>query len=255
MTTLGIYGDSLADDYHWSDHHIKKPLTASAWTQLLSQHYRRCKNHAAAGSSLYYSYKRFLETHEKYDHVLFVATVPGRWPGELTVPGCARPLVCAHHDEIRELLADGYKFTPSQRDCVEALPSWFLHTRVDEYEHSMHKLMKEDVKRLRPDALVIDIIENKHSHGVTLNDIRMVMVKTMMPSLVRPGDSSKTIFENTRRQGWREREEHQICHMSPEVNRMVYLEMKRALDLGIWDPVVPEYCVHPHPWEHYFYRL
>jgi len=127
--------------------------------------------------------------------------------------------------------------------------------KLDEYEHSMHKLMKEDVKRLRSDALVIDIIENKHSHGVTLNDIRMVMVKTMMPSLVRPGDSSKTIFENTRRQGWREREEHQICHMSPEVNRMVYLEMKRALDLGIWDPVVPEYCVHPHPWEHYFYRL
>ena len=63
--TLGIYGDSFAEDSK-EDHLYVKHLN------------RPCTNYAQGGSALYYSYKRFLETHHLHTQILFVITGPNR---------------------------------------------------------------------------------------------------------------------------------------------------------------------------------
>lgn len=69
MTTLdfnlGIFGDS---------HAYQLP---GAWTQLLENNFKT-KNHALYGTSVWYSYKKFINTYKSYSHVVFVYTEPSR---------------------------------------------------------------------------------------------------------------------------------------------------------------------------------
>ena len=70
MATLGIYGDSFADDRHaWTERAV---LTESAWSYMLGNDFDKHKNYAQCASSLYYSYSKFLSTHELYDRIVFL---------------------------------------------------------------------------------------------------------------------------------------------------------------------------------------
>ena len=76
---LGIFGDSYA--YHKVDHleTIKFISTLLSWSEYLEiNHGVTLTNHGMMGSSVFYSYSKFLEHHEKYDSVVFISTNPDR---------------------------------------------------------------------------------------------------------------------------------------------------------------------------------
>lgn len=74
---IGIYGDSYADC---------NPLAEDSWVNqlrlLMKEKYGSVKivNYAKGGSSLYFSYKNYLDTGNLYDLVIFLATEPHRYP-------------------------------------------------------------------------------------------------------------------------------------------------------------------------------
>lgn len=79
MKSIGIYGDSFcryhdglsAPDWHW--------------THKLPKHYG-CSSeiYGIGGSSIYYSYKKFVENYSKHDLNIFLVSEPNRFPGNAT---------------------------------------------------------------------------------------------------------------------------------------------------------------------------
>ena len=68
---LGIYGDSYADAHQFY----------GGWPKDLSNLMNlKYVTYALPGSSLWYSYTKFLETYKKFTHIAFTYTHPHRWP-------------------------------------------------------------------------------------------------------------------------------------------------------------------------------
>lgn len=66
---IGVFGDSFADDRGEGGWPTKLGVLSSA----------EVTNHARSGSSIWYSYKRFLEHHHLYDKIIFVYSNYMRW--------------------------------------------------------------------------------------------------------------------------------------------------------------------------------
>lgn len=74
---LGIFGDSFADS---TDEPVPG-VTSKSWPiELAKSMDMEYDNHAAAGTSVWYSYKHFLENYHKYTHIVFTYTESNRWP-------------------------------------------------------------------------------------------------------------------------------------------------------------------------------
>ena len=74
IETLGIFGDSYAVDYH--GHRIQDPdqkYVDKAWVNMIKNDYT-VTNYAKSGSSIYYSYKLFMENHMKHDNIMFIVS-------------------------------------------------------------------------------------------------------------------------------------------------------------------------------------
>jgi hypothetical protein len=70
---IGIYGDSFADP---------NPFPNESWIAYLKNNIESAivDQYSSAGTSHWWSYKKFMETHEKYDTIIFCHTNPIRWP-------------------------------------------------------------------------------------------------------------------------------------------------------------------------------
>lgn len=165
--TLGIFGDSYADDknYHYSEGHgriVSKwewlPHIGPSYIEMLEADFE-IHRHAKCGSSLYYSLQLFEELYDRYDHVFFVVTEPGRFevnqyqynfPEDNRViygPNATRVIRNFHKDR---LTINDIKFL----DVLDEFyfPYMFKH-KQQQFEH---QIMKKRIKELRPDAFVID---------------------------------------------------------------------------------------------------
>ena len=70
MLKLGVFGDSFA----------QPSIKYGGWPNDLSQMVNLpLDNFANAGTSLWYSYKLFLENYKNYSHIVFTYTNPHRW--------------------------------------------------------------------------------------------------------------------------------------------------------------------------------
>ena len=67
--SVGIFGDSFAAP---ADRHV-----TPGWPEILTDNYT-VTNYARRGSSLYWSYKNFIEYEDNFDITIFVVTQPGR---------------------------------------------------------------------------------------------------------------------------------------------------------------------------------
>lgn len=254
MTTLGIYGDSFADDRSYYD----TEMMHHAWSYKLGQIHDSYKNYARNSSSLFFSYELFLQTHHLWDRVVFVATVPGRWPGQLPWLEGNNPFVHSFDRADGLLKSLASSLDDDKRATLEALMSWFLYVRHNDFEKTVHDLMREKIKQIRPDALLIDIMTRRelanaqHLEPVVMNDFRVITARTLAPHLIKPGERSRYSINRINEAGWLERSGSQVCHMPPEINDLVFNAVRTALDTGIWKPTVPLTWPHPHPWEYYY---
>lgn len=142
MKKIAVYGDSFANCN--SEIALKDEKT---WVDLLGKHYQ-VDNYAQSGSSLYFSYCRFQDTHSRYDRLIFIVTSPGR-------------LEVLNHDDqtiyISNLESAEYHLPrsgPLNRPYVLAARDYFKYIYNDEKENFIHRLILSEITRIRPDTFI-----------------------------------------------------------------------------------------------------
>ena len=66
---IAIFGDSFGDDYNlWPDPYSG---VGPSWVDYLRSQNLEIENFSVGGTSLFYSYQKFISTYEKYDKVIF----------------------------------------------------------------------------------------------------------------------------------------------------------------------------------------
>ena len=142
---IAIYGDSYG-----SMRPVNKTLNPKlAWFDLL-QNYGHVINYAVGGSSLYYSYKMFLEHNNKYDKNIILGSLPAR----LYAPNLAW-----HH--INNSIIDFSNIWMNHGLNKEEINAFILY-----YKHIYNKIEEHDIRlliekelRTKPNTLYISIPE------------------------------------------------------------------------------------------------
>ena len=230
VKTIGIYGDSFAD--------IRcrfTELVDKAWPNLLKTHYD-VTNYAVGGSSVYYSYKNFIDTHTLYDKIIFVSTTPGRWKTPYTIEGNTYHINSPVRVDF--IFKRHPNITPVLHKKLTTLKDYFIYLQDSpEYavDNQLCDLMLKDVKQTRPDAIIIpwnDMVAYQKFFWECFK------YNTDIADLKR----DFSIFEET----------NVICHMSAEVNQLVFENVEIALNNGNWQLNLPDPFIHPNPFSYYF---
>lgn len=234
MKKLAIYGDSFADDVNG---HPKDPnLSSYAWVNLLKNDYDTT-SYGAAGSSVYHSYKNFLETHENYDKIIFIITTYERWPVPIKFS--------ENHFHIPSFYTANFLLknlifrigSREDRDCrvkLAALRSYFtfLSNDLNPVNEVYANLMLDDIKRKRPDVIF------------TTFDTMYLYVDLFHKSIRAPSNMRDLIYSYT--------EINCVCHVSREVNEIIYQNAKSSILAGEWVYDVPDIIKHAHPFQYYY---
>jgi hypothetical protein len=142
---IAIYGDSYANGF--IDESINDDLS---WVQILYRKYKDSysfSNFGHRGSSLYYSYTKFFETHSDFDKIVFFVTFPSRI--YLT-----SPLIDNDHKrhingvDTAARLVETYPIG-SSRMVFKAAYDYYLHIHNPEEHALYYKLMLAELKRHR----------------------------------------------------------------------------------------------------------
>jgi len=232
MKTMAIYGDSFADPTSNTT-----SLEEKGWTNLLKKHYD-VTNYAAYGSSVYYSYTNFINTQSQYDTIIFVTTNPGRWHIPYTIGN-----LDLHFNAPTTIDSIFKKFdssiTPTIYKKLKVLKDYYIYLQEgQEYtvDETFCKLMIRDIRQIRPDAIIIpwnDMCAYQRFFWNCFND--EINVEYLARNIFN------SIFET-----------NIICHVSSEVNQIIFENIKTALDTSKWELNLPEPFIHPHPFSYYF---
>jgi len=239
---VAIYGDSWADSSH--GHYQYPELGLLGWPTLLSQYNWHVNCYARPGSSLHYSYQQFLATHADHDRVIFVVTSIGRWTRHLIMRDGVERFVNGYDSADFLLNKDPFRsqLDPGDRPLLEHLKNYYLWVQDMAFERTAQELMIADIRRLRPDALIIPINQGVGVEGTAMVEYQELCVRSCWPD--RPD-----LVGAQHHKTWEE--QACVCHMTPEINRLVCDSMRAALALGEWNPVIPDRVEHTHPGSHY----
>lgn len=212
---IGIFGDSYAARH--------KHGTGLAWFEHLQ------KNHnldvtcfGQPGSSLYYSYTKFIKHHIDFDKVVFLVTGPGR----LTLP--IPPEYDQQNDALRHVTNyDSFKFTVDANfkydnylnRISEALKLYYTYLMDVDRDLLYHQLLIKEIQQVRPDGLFIPCFNNLgFPSKKTLFDIHYIDIKHYNLT------ESEAVHRDIRH-----------CHMNYENNTIFSNLIKRWIDTGEFD--------------------
>ena len=155
--TLLILGDSFA--------HTREELpefSGKAWTKLLEEgNDYRVMNRAIGGSSLYYSYIEFNLLHQEFDKVMLVITQPGRLYCPIIGETNRLHTSSSHHTGVFWIEQNKDRIKKEQSHNIaaikqlDAIRDYFLYLLDWEKDKEMNQLMLEDIKRKRPDIVLV----------------------------------------------------------------------------------------------------
>lgn len=164
---LGIYGDSYAREASWPSERPFDDRLAEVWVhdESLRELYT-VENHAEQGSDFVYSYKKFQDSHKRYDKVIFVVTSPYRhhFYIEKTPYFISSPKML--DSEIKWRFTDENetvrRHAPQYKKIVTSLSDHYLYTLQDcIYEAGQARLI-EEMQKIRPDMIVIFAFYNQY---------------------------------------------------------------------------------------------
>jgi hypothetical protein len=157
---IGIFGDSFAA--------LKfKQNPTPTWVDILQEKFD-ITNFAVTSSNLYYSVNKFKEEHEKFDKIIFVATVPGR----LQLPDWIETEVDSHRyatnlSNVECELAHWHSLNEFEKKHLginfnlirahEAARNYYAYLDNEMYNNFIQKLMIDEVCRLRDDTVMIPV--------------------------------------------------------------------------------------------------
>lgn len=150
---IGIFGDSYAVKFRMQN-------KAPAWHNFIEEKYNTV-NHAEAGSSLYFSIEKFQQFHSQYDKVIFFVTSSHRYFLPEHSWFTDRGILM---NNFTFAVANSFKTNPPETEkgklIANLMMEYYSHIENDRYEHYIHRIMVDDVKRQRPDALFVDTVKD-----------------------------------------------------------------------------------------------
>jgi hypothetical protein len=142
---IGVFGDSFATS------NVGPEVQGTPWPTTLAKNLNRTLEcHAHPGTSIWWSYVKFLEHHEKYDTIIFTYSQHNRWHHlseecltmyHLTVPKHYNsvPESTPEREKIAKILYDAYRYVSSEQLDL------FIYQNVFD---SVNKICKEKNIRL-----------------------------------------------------------------------------------------------------------
>lgn len=215
---IAVYGDSYAvrggkQDWTWF-RRLKDLTKCSAL-----DHY------GESGSSLFFSYNKFLESHADHDIIIFIVTGPGRYTKKFEINQQAfnvaglttiNGLMKEYKEELR--------FRPDKRSELESIKHWFI-ARDDVYEEHLHNLLVDKIMQIRPDVKLIPAFSK------SLVDCKQALfdytVKQREISLANVPESKHCLY--------RENPELMSCHLTQEQNIALADMAYNQINAGILD--------------------
>jgi hypothetical protein len=258
MKTLGVFGDSWADGSFGHDMLDKDIGNSLAWYNHIPEY--SATSHARGGSSLYYTYKQFLEHHANYDKIVVILTQYERIPeGFFYVEEFKDVQVFVPGINETEFFLKKYKkeLTTFNANKLKAIREFYLWCQDGTICHDMGMLIVDKIKQVRPDAILI----NGFYHGQGSPDIGqnkfpevtgpaiMKYLDAMIRGIIT--DVSDVEFPHLKVRG--RPEIRGACHLSKEANLVLAKDIHHALITGVWNPIVPYAIPHENSNIDYYY--
>jgi hypothetical protein len=241
MQRIGIYGDSWADPT--PGHDFNPQLTDQAWCRR----FNNADIHAKGGSSIYFSYRLFMETHEQYDKIIFVATNPDRWYLPIKAQGQEFHLnsystVKYFREQVHKLRS--LTMTAELDSNLRALEQFYLELSDFETNQQICSLMIDRIMTVRPDTILVMSFNTGWYNDWSMRD------RYYMPMCESFGLDYKNKVE--RNNGIMPHpEKNMICHMTEQTNEIVYHHMLHRLQHGKW-PNTTFTIQHQHTPDYYW---
>jgi hypothetical protein len=253
MSNVGIYGDS------WGDPRVRRSditFDNIIWSDIIKDKHD-VTNYCRGGTSIHYSFKKFIDTYDKHDKIIFIVTDHMRWH-TLIETTRSSPWGDFNHAIAGPGMIDvWYKdpglspyITPELSDTLDALRKYFLHLNSEDFNTSVCRLMLEEIQRKRPDTIFIQ-------GGLFLPFSDLTNMDTAIANFALRWIKNWPEFENIVKDGygffpWRE--EKTIGHFSKEVNQVISVQIIDALNKGKWEPVIPDFIPAEHGDFGYYYN-
>ena len=231
---IGVFGDSYARTF---DNYPDSPSLGKAWWEIIADKHELV-NHGLAGSAAYYSIEKFREFHADYDKIIFFMTFPGRvYIGEnnkITTPGYPRVISSNfnNYDSTKsalDLLTSIRDRSPIDEKKIRAVMDYFLYVLNMEEDAFKLSLYSEYVKKIRPDALLID------AHDVA---------RISLNELVHWKQQDTDLFSRF--------VELRKCHFSEENNVIFSSLIEDWINTGTFTLDVNKFVAPTDSWQRYF---
>ena len=171
---IAIYGDSFGNSMiNDTVERIDRNTRGKAWVELLADDYD-VTNFAHTGSSLFYSYKLFLENNQKFDYNIFLVTESNRitLPDEFDIPPLTKHINLSFVDSLKHTYSSNATSDSRLTYIISALESYYAIVHNDHAVDIFHNLMLENINRINQNTIIIpcfnDSIPNTE---VSLNSI------------------------------------------------------------------------------------
>jgi hypothetical protein len=232
MQKLIIFGDSYAR----KDSNI---LQEKSWHNFIEEtkHFN-VVNMGEPGSDLWFSYDLFLKHQKDFDKIIFLVTAPNRirlnqfqskiWHNQnLTTASIKLKSSTGEEKEQYRTVVDYYKL---------------IHNK-DKDEH-LHQLMIDNLKRIRPDAVIYPCFDNEWS-----TDMPLYTITKYEDCFIGMNDSVRKEFYQ------KGLSDSRACHMTEENNKIVSkMFLSRLQGLGEFDNLSESLLTPPKHGLNYYYQ-
>jgi hypothetical protein len=224
IKSIGIYGDSFTG-------YTSIPSIKYHWSNLLAQEFN-CDlvNYGRGGSSIYFSYKKFLDNYSKHDCNIFLVSEPNRYISPVSLSDGSE--LC-----IPSLSAlDYYSFVGDER-LVNELRGWFIRSN-DEFNADMAELMIEKILLLDDSTVVIPCFNTSVSDKLR---IRLSLGSDSSLMLYQEYQAAAyNVNNNILIDNYIENTNVVSGHFVPEFNELLFRIIVNRIKTGQWDWIVPK---------------
>lgn len=241
--TLGIFGDSYADPNN------DEPTWNRGWSRMLEDHYL-VTNYAWSASSFQYTYNKFMCNHAQHDKCVVLVTSPHRFGwAPMTIDN--KPIWLNSYGTLQAVQYTGRGLlTQEDQNRLKALEMYWGYLQQLAGTFLTAPLMLAEIRRQRPDALVIPCFEWEYAasgfEGVaTMRDLQSACIRGLRPDWLCDDAWWNQKLYPVREHGC-------ISHLTFEGNYLMAQTVRRHLDQGLtWDPQWPPVLQDHRPWQEY----
>lgn len=231
IRNIGLFGDSFAG-YSKEDFSHKPviPGHKSHWSVLLAEELNASfVNYGEPGSSVYFSYKQFVENYRKHDFNIFLVTEPGRYIKKVELSTGKKIFVPS--------LASIHHAGTDLHDPPDPyLRGWFLASD-DEFNLDMSDLMLSRILEIAPKTLIIpcfpsSLSEKKQKEIFDGTDMNLCAIQSRQAK-------AYNIPMNILLRDYQENDRIMAGHFVPEFNELIYKIIAKRIKTGVWDWTLP----------------